>query len=341
MARTQRTQRAKRTQTRRAKRTQTRRAKRSQTRRAKRSRGGMDNIGDSISDHLRSLFPEFDASSPFKITKIYESKTDESEEEESKTVKSYTIELNVCEEKALHGEKYRPRINIKDRHMHIDRLTSCKTVSQPGCIVSDSNPKCKSIFISGPEIVDRYIRLAKLLNLHSITLDDKSYIYFPRSSYGKEECAIRLDIFKILKTGQSWYEKFGFISSISETERVQNKKVSNMPFGEFVQRLIEKERQEVEEWIIKRPYLNNNNIHKKRATVAKSELNELMVIFPEIKETTPVHEAIEKMVTSINSTGENACKSVQLRILKKVIDTCTVTSDPIIHYNDKNLTMTL
>jgi len=69
-----------------AKRSQTRRTKRSQTRRTKRSGGGMDNIGYSISDHLHSLFPEFDASSPFKITKIYESKTDNSNEEESSPI---------------------------------------------------------------------------------------------------------------------------------------------------------------------------------------------------------------------------------------------------------------
>ena len=324
-------------QARRTKRSQTRRTKRSQTRLTIRSRGGMDNIGDSINDHLRSLFPEFDAPLPFKITKKFE-------EENSETIKSYRIELNVCKEKEKHDEHYKPLITItvKDRRMHIDRLTSCTTVSRPGCIVSESNTTCKPVSILGKEIIKRYIDLAKLLKLHSITLDDKSYIYFPRSSYGKGECAIRLDIFTILKTGQSWYEKeFKFISSTSEAERVQNNEVRNMPFGEFVQRLIEKERQGAEKWIVNRPYLNNNNIQKKRANVTKSELRKLMVVFPEIKETTPVHEAVEQMVSSIISTGENACKSVQFRILKKVIDTCTVTNDPLIHYNENNLMLTL
>ena len=68
---------------------QARRTKRSQTRLTIRSRGGMDNIGDSINDHLRSLFPEFDAPLPFKITKKFE-------EENSETIKSGFAPSTIC-----------------------------------------------------------------------------------------------------------------------------------------------------------------------------------------------------------------------------------------------------
>jgi hypothetical protein len=259
---------------------------------------------------LRDLFPEFDDS------RITITETDE----------YYQINTLACEEQKLHPQKYSPRITIYKRgDMYIRRLTSCKPVS-------------------GAEIVRRYIRLARELGLRSVYLDDGSEIYFPSSRYGDDRCAVDLAILRILQKGESWYESLGFVSRMSKKEREHNEQIRQMPFGEFIQRLIEKEHQEAKNRIIRRYELNNNTSRRNKELAnieeKKSELEEALAIFPEIDETTPVYKAIQKMVDRINTT-DNACESIPFRILQLVIKICSTTNDPIIHYEYDNLTMTL
>jgi hypothetical protein len=294
---------------------QTRRTKRNhlskRTRRTKRTRGGMNNnASDSIRNHLRTFFPEFNVSR-FVIK--------ESDDD-------YKINLTKCEEQAQHSQRYSPRISIfKDGRMHIERLTSCKP-------------------LSGPEMIGRYISLAHELGLHSITLDDESEVYFPRSRYGDERCAVYLPILRILLKGQSWYESLGFISQTSEEEKAQNEKVRQMPFGEFVQLLIVREHQKEKERIVQRYALNNNNAQRNREMAKvgakKSVLEGLHDTFPEISAPTPVYQAIQHMVNHVNAS-DNACESEPFRMLQHVINMCIVTKDPLIHYRTRKLTMTL
>ena len=291
---------------------QTRRTRRTRrTKRTKRIRGGVDdNASDIIREQLHVLFPEFNPS------RFIIKETDD----------NYQINLTKCEEQPRHSQKYSPRISIsKDGRMYIERLTSCAPVS-------------------GAEIIHRYIRLARKLELHSISLDDESEIYFPRSRYGEERCAVNLSILRILQKGESWYESLGFVSFTSDANHAQNEQVRHMPFGAFVEKLVEKELEGKMDRIRRKCQLNNNTSQQNRdianAKKKKSEVDGVMDIFPEIHVNTPVKEAIQMMVDRVNQT-ENACESVPFRILQKVIEICTATKEPLIHYHSRKLTMTL
>jgi hypothetical protein len=287
-----------------------RRARRSrarQTRYARRRvRGGMENL----LDHLREVFPEFDASR-FKIT----------EEDGYNQVK-----IEGCEEEKRHPKQFSPRISIfEDGHMSIGRLTSCSP-------------------LGGAEMIQRYILLARRLGLQSIHLDDNSEVYFPRSRYGDNRCKIDLPTLRILLKGKSWYESLGFVSTTTDAERAQNEEVRQMPFEAFVQRLIEKERQAAREYVLRR-YAYHKNPAKRNADLAeieekKSELGGIFDVFPEIYKATPVYQAIKIMVDRVNAT-EDACESEPFRMLQTIIDRCTATDDPVIHYRMDDLTMTL
>ena len=269
---------------------------------------------DNASDHIRELlgivFPEFHLSR-FVIK--------ETEEE-------YQINLTKCDEQKLHSQRYSPRISIyKDGRMHIERLTSCTP-------------------LTGAEMIHKYIRLARELGLQFITLDDESEIYFPRSSYGKERCAVYLPILRILQKGKSWYESLGFDSPTSDAERAENERVRHMPFGMFIQRLMEKEIHAERERILRRHELNNNNALRNReianAEKKKSMLEGLQETFPEIGADTPVYEAIQKMIDHVNKE-KNPCESTSFRMLQHVINTCIVSKEPLIQYRKKKLTMKL
>lgn len=288
--------------------------KKRKTRRVQKTRRIKGGVDDEASDHIRlilqDLFPELDVKR-FAITE-----TDE----------YYRVNLIRCEEQARHSQRYSPRISIyKDGRMHIERLTSCQPVS-------------------GPEMIRRYILLARQLGLQSITLDDESEVYFPRSRYGEERCAIYLPILRILQKGQSWYESLGFVSSTTEAERAQNEAIRQMPFGSFVERLVQKERQEERERILRRYELNNNTTQQNKALsnleAKPSALEGLRETFPEIGEDTPVYLALQQMVDRVNST-ENACESREFLMLRKVIETCIATKKPLITYRTKKLKLTL
>ena len=150
---------------------------------------------------------------------------------------------------------------------------------------------------------------------------------------------------------RNWYESLGFMSATSEAERAQNEEIRQMPFGLFVQRLIETDRQATRERLMRYHELNNNttqrNKEMEKAEKKKSELEGLHEAFPEIDDATSVHDAIKQMVNRVNKLGEsvnnpeNVCDSVQFRMLQKVIDTCVATKKPLVHYRQNKLTMTL
>lgn len=276
------------------------------TKHVRRTRGGMEDLHKMIYE----LFPEFDAS------RISITESDD----------SYQVRIMKCEEQARHSQKYSPRITIfKNGRMYIGRLTSCKPVS-------------------GAEIVRRYIQLAQRLGLQSIYLDDVSEIYFPRSRYGDDRCAIDLAILRILQKGQSWYESLGFVSSISKEDREENERVRHMSIGELIQRLIEKEKEDAKNRIMKRYELNNNTSKRNKelsnAKERKSKLEDTFSVFSELDSSTPVHQAIQHMIDRINST-DNACESDSFRILQQLIKACILTKQPVIHYEPDNLRLTL
>lgn len=292
------------------------RKKLSRTRRVKRvrrvrTRGGMeDNASDRIRTLLHDLFPEFDISR-FMITE---------------TDKYYKVDLTQCEEQEKHPLKYYPLIYIyKDGTMFIILLTSCSP-------------------LSGAEIIRRYIALARQLGLKSIHLSDVSNIYFPSSRYGDEDCAVDLAILRILLRGTSWYESLGFKVAITDSQKKDNEKIRKMPFGEFIRKLIIKEKSVEIRQIIRKYPLQKNNAQRNREMAnienKKSELEELLHIFPEIHKDTPVYQGIQFMVDQINST-QNPCESKPFRMLQNVVKLCTLTQSPLIHYDREDLVMTL
>jgi hypothetical protein len=298
-----------------------RRAQHRRTRhRRRRMRGGNSNF---LQEQMRELFPELHPSR-ITITPSYN---------------AYQVQINQCKEQAKHSQKYKPRFSItydsdknadqpaegffRGEKMYIRRLTSCDG-------------------ISGAEIIHRLVKLARQLGLVSIHLDDASEIYFPKERYGDDQCAVDFAILRILQRGQSWYESLGFVSATSKEDHAENERVRQMPFGQFLALLMEKERQVEKERILRNYELNGNqalrNSKMAKADEKKSRLEDVVGVFPEIDPTTPVYQAIQQMVDHVNET-KDVCESEPFRLFKKVIHTCTVSKEPLIHYTIDNLTL--
>jgi len=76
------------------------------------------------------------------------------------------------------------------------------------------------IELKGEEIVPKLIQIGKMLRVQQIKLTDASQIQFKSSNPRREGCDVNLFILKILTTGQSWYNQFGFFSN-PETEDIE------------------------------------------------------------------------------------------------------------------------
>lgn len=86
--------------------------------------------------------------------------------------------------------------------------------------------------ISGTSILAKIIKIGKDLRKNTIDLADASDIYI-------EDCKYSLSHYKILLTGQSWYNKFGFISENHDTDVAYNELQRMLPLHEFIITAIE------------------------------------------------------------------------------------------------------
>jgi hypothetical protein len=84
--------------------------------------------------------------------------------------------------------------------------------------------RCK---FKGSVILCKLYKLAKLLNLDFIVLNDHSKIYY------NDDISLSIDlaIYKILLTGKSWYNKYCFKSEGYDNEIKHNEKVRNIPLS--------------------------------------------------------------------------------------------------------------
>lgn len=82
--------------------------------------------------------------------------------------------------------------------------------------------------ISGTTILDKIIKIGKELHKENIVLQDASEIKY------SPDCRYSLAKYKILLTGQSWYNKFGFVSINHVTDREHNEQQRILPLHEFI-----------------------------------------------------------------------------------------------------------
>jgi hypothetical protein len=127
---------------------------------------------------------------------------------------SHSIPKKMFKIKAAHstGEDFCAKVGIYHNEMYIESLGKCGEHS-------------------GTKILRNLLQVAKCLKLEHIFLEDASKI---KSSSSGKECAFDLWVLHILTTGQSWYNKHGFISDYCENEFAHNSQVLNTTLGNFI-----------------------------------------------------------------------------------------------------------
>jgi hypothetical protein len=110
------------------------------------------------------------------------------------------------------GEDFCAKVGIYKNEMYIESLGKCGEHS-------------------GTTILRTLLQVAKCLNIENIFLEDASKI---KSSSSGKECEFDLWVLHILTTGQSWYNKHGFISDYCENEFAHNSQVLNTTLGNFI-----------------------------------------------------------------------------------------------------------
>jgi len=81
---------------------------------------------------------------------------------------------------------------------------------------------------TGTIIVEKIKQLGKILGKEYISLSDGSTIDFG------DICNYSLSAYKILQTGESWYNKLGFYSKYHEEDLTHNRAIRELPLGEFI-----------------------------------------------------------------------------------------------------------
>lgn len=272
-----------------------------------------------------SLFPEIDSS---RIEISYGEYSNYSE---------ILIEIRGCKEESAHKYKWYPEvfIQLEQKEMHIEILTSCDKVT-------------------GTMMLDRFIEIARRLNLSYITLDDLSNVYYPKSAYSNEKCGVSLSMIEILQSGQSWYQRKGFNTNFNRAYLEHNLGIALMPFHEFIDLLINKQVEYAKEIIDKKceealrrktRAIQEINQTKKRlhAAVRRDEslFNLVMTHFPAIDMEDHVSEGIYHMIDVLQKMKEAACETPQLEVLQHIVRMCGVTSNPVIKYDSRNLMLTV
>lgn len=148
-------------------------------------------------------------------------------------------------------------------HRHFDE----ETEEDKGLFIdSDFTSKCN---ISATESIQRLIRFAEKNGFSGYTVSDESHLEF--QCPGNKRIDISLGTLNTLATGQSWYNKFGFIPDDNEypgrheTNLIRNANFIKTPIRNFLQNLKDKEHALEEERIIKESknlYFNLYDLYK-------------------------------------------------------------------------------
>ena len=118
----------------------------------------------------------------------------------------------------------------RDRNPNIiieSKIPDIKLCGNLAYDVKNSNIKVNMIskcYSSGTLFLSKLEKLARVLNLNYINLEDKSNLIFDC----KRKIKIDLSLLYILSTGQSWYNSKGYLSSNYENEIDNNSKIINM-----------------------------------------------------------------------------------------------------------------
>ena len=77
------------------------------------------------------------------------------------------------------------------------------------------------VLYSGKNIVNMFINLSKIFNVHRIDLQDDSHVECIEEFKNKKPVTSRINFnkYKILKDNKSWYENFGFVPSVESDFR--------------------------------------------------------------------------------------------------------------------------
>ena len=292
------------------------------------SRKNTRNHAKLLEDIRQTILPFFSDIDPSRIEINYGQYSNHSQ---------IHIEIRGCAEENKHKYKWYPEvfIELEEKEMHIEILTSCAP-------------------ITGTEMLDRFIEIAGRLGLSYITLDDVSNVYYPKSRYSNENCSVSLSIIEILQSGQSWYQRKGFNSNFNRSYLQHNIGVALMPFRDFINLLIDKQVQYAKEVIDKgceealrrktRDRREINQIKERQYAALRRDdslFNLVITHFPDIDMENHVSEGILHIIEVIKGFEEDACETPQLEVLKRIVRMCTVTSDPVIKYDPRNLMLTL
>lgn len=91
---------------------------------------------------------------------------------------------------------------------------------------------------SGTEILKLIEKFGRENGYKTIELSDKSEIKanmeFRSEKVGRGRCIIPLSVFSILATGETWYNKHGYVSNHTEDEKEHNAMIINKPFKQFI-----------------------------------------------------------------------------------------------------------
>ena len=92
---------------------------------------------------------------------------------------------------------------------------------------------------TGTEMLRTIVQLAKDLRLKAVTLIDASSIYVPSKEYNRYTCMLPLAPLSILITGQSWYQRQGFMAPSDDDDNKHNERIRQVPFQRTIQDVIE------------------------------------------------------------------------------------------------------
>jgi len=127
------------------------------------------------------------------------------------SINDITIILNSKEPNTLCGQlQYKP----KDNTIHVNMIQKCST--------------------SGTLFLENLDKLAEILQVNEIRLEDKSNIIFICDG---KKITIEMPILYILSTGRSWYNSKGYISSDSENEIIHNSEIIQQDMTKFLKDL--------------------------------------------------------------------------------------------------------
>jgi hypothetical protein len=90
--------------------------------------------------------------------------------------------------------------------------------------------------ISGTEILNKIINIGREINASFISLVDASLLY------PDTDCEFDLAYYMILLNGQSWYNRFGFISQFHNREIRNNDKIRSKPLENYIRMAVSKKK---------------------------------------------------------------------------------------------------